>query len=960
MRIKRVFFCAVLMLFIGLAPGRNVDYDTGIVRGLKAEASETETERRHVNGNLKILVTGDMHGQISSTLHEFGKENAAMGIGKLASLIQEERENSGTDETVLLDAGDTLYSYATDFFYGYNEKLVQPIYQAMNAMEYDAITLGNHEFDYGWEYLEYQLKKSGLYEKTTVSNLLYEKDDSQVLAPSVVVEKEILMSDGRLQTVRVGIVGATRQSLSTKRQRYSGLFYGTDIYSAVKKEAERLKKEGVDVVVALIHGGIGIKDSTQTVSPGGRLATVAQIDAVVTSHTHEEFPTNQNLYKAYASVDEKNGLIYGKPVVAVGSYAQNLGVINLELTYDKKGNLVIGNGSSKLLAVEETTEESETILNINKRYERYLEKKLDTTAYKLAKGCILTNVDCVANDTALYQLINNAKIAYGTSYIQEYLPEYSSYPVIAVTKNELENQDDYIMVKGSVNSVDVAKVIAETSPERPSGYLYLYKITGANLREWLEYAVSIYAQKGTQFTTVLPTFTKNNPQVSSLVQEEHMKDWSTYFAFDGISYEIDLSKPARFRADGSMISYKNQRITNLQYQGKAVTDRQEFIIVSDAFTTNYWFMPKETDSIYKIFPWVNGKDVVMEYIREQAAFGPIDIKPDNNWRFKDAEGYEFAFGTLLGTASYGKKKDWYYKHVSGERKGLQFFWGKYVTPERKLEAVLSVGMKRTNGWNVPVKVNIVSLPEGAQIKSTVYRKGYLTNADDAEWKWATWIDNNLFYVMENGTYSVLVTDSLGNRTIAHVSVDNIDPLVVVEPYVEVVTNRMREVNGTAAPHSTVWVETEDGSRYSASAGADGRFTVAMQPQKADTKIKVWASEGNRESKTVTMKIYRTGPDIPEVFEFMAGDESLVCFVEQNQIPAIIIGKNVYIVKGMSERYKKSTVYSSGYTLIESDWERYDDGSFELAVPELKTAKKIYLYAFDTQNRASLRLEIKSE
>jgi len=301
------------------------------------------------------------------------------------------------------------------------------------------------------------------------------------------------------------------------------------------------------------------------------------------------------------------------------------------------------------------------------------------------------------NDSALYQLINNAKISFGTSYIQEYLPSYASYPVIAVTKNELDNKGEYLMVEDSISSVDVAKVIGTASSERPSGYLYLYKITGANLREWLEYSASIYAKKGTKLKYLLPTFTKRNPSVSTLIQEEYLQDWSSLFVFDGISYEIDLTQPARFKADGTMVSYKNKRIVNLKYQGKEVTDKQEFIIVSDVYTTNYWFMPKDTDSIYNNFPWVNGKDVVMDYIRAQAELGPISIEADNNWKFKDSDGYEFSLGTWDSSQKYGKKQDWYYKTVSGLRAGLQFFWGRYQEKNPGFSVLLSKGVTKGTG-----------------------------------------------------------------------------------------------------------------------------------------------------------------------------------------------------------------------------------------------------------------------
>ena len=917
------------------------------------ENAEAEGTERY--GLLKIMVTADLHGQVTAKNYELDREEPGRGLSKLATLIAEERKESGS-ESVLLDAGDTLYSYATDFFYNYNDELVQPIYQAMALLDYDAITLGNHELDYPWEYVLKQLTGSGLYGKTTVSNLLYDDTGEPAFAPSIVMTKQVTMSDGSVQPVKIGIVGATRESLSSKRQRYSGLLCGRSVYDSVSAEAKRLKESGVDVVIALIHGGIGLISSDATVSPGAKLAKLDTIDAVVTSHTHETFPNNLSEYAAFSYVDEAAGLIYGKPVVATGSHAENLGVMELKIGYAKDGSLTVSGEQARLVPVAEDTKEAEEIVTIFERFERYLKKKGDNRSFALAEGSILTNADSVVNDSALYQLVNNAKISFGVSYIREYLPAYADYPVIAVTKNDLDSKEEYITVESQITASDVAEIIGTASSERPSGYLYLYKITGSNLREWLEYSASIYAQKGTKFTTVLPSFTKKNKDVSTLLDEAYLSDWSMLFAFDGISYEIDLTQPARYKADGTMVSNKNYRITNLKYQGKDVTAKQEFIIVSDTYEKNFWFMPSDADSIYANFPYVNGKDVVLEYLEEQARFGPIAVTADNNWSFRDSEGYEFAFGTDSVALEYGKGQDWYYKHVSGLRNGLQFFWGKYVERPRQLAVEVSSCLSKETGGYVPVKVTVVSLPEGAEIQSMVYRKGRLDDPEDPNWALATKISNSLFNVSNNGIYSVLVTDTVGNRVVSYIYIDSIDPDIVAVPSVEFVTNRRRVVNGVSVPYSTVWVETADGTRYSAVADAGGKYEVSVPPQPAGTSIMIWATEGTRESEKTEVPIYRTGPNLPTVAEVLPEEGGIYCSLEEKQVAAIIVGKTVYIEKGMSERYKKSGIYNSSYKIVETDVIWYNETFCYLPLPEMKLGAKFYLYAFDWQNRESLRTE----
>ncbi len=949
MKRKRTRYLHGIMLGIGAAALASTVLGFIIHSNTSGKAAEIRT------GTVRILATGDLHGQVTSVNYETDQKDPTVGFSKIATMIMEQRAEAGKQNTVLVDAGDTLYNYSTNFFYDYNTSIIQPIYQAMEMMEYDAVTLGNHELDYPWDYVIDQLNDANLLHITTVSNLVYDDTGETPLATSIVTTKQITLSDGSTAEVSIGIIGATRQELSSKRQRYSGFLSGQDIYTSVKNEAELLKASGVDIVVAVIHGGIGIlSGSNTTASPGARLAALEEIDAVVTSHTHEAFPLNNGTYKGYTNVNEESGLINGTPVVANGSYAAFLGQIDLTVSIDDIGNVTVESGSAELFPVEEDTVQLGIITSMFNKYQKVLSRKLDKTEYELAEGTVLTNADCVVSDTALYQLINNAKISFGTSYIYEYLPEYKDYPVIAVTSNKLDSKEEYIYVEDSVNSTDIAALISQTSSERDSGYIYLYKITGKNLREWLEYNASIYAMQGTKFTTILPSFTKKNTSVSTLLNESRLLDWSSFFVFDGISYEIDLSVGARYKNNGTIASYYNTRIKNLTCQGKTVTDSQVFILVSDTFGVNYSFMPASSDSVYGIFPWIDGKDVVMDYIEQQAELGPVSAEPDHNWCFYKAEGYEFAFGTMAEAFSYGNLQNWYYKNVSGLRLGLKFFWGKYITPVKNMNILLSKGITKETGQYVPVKVTAVSLAAGAEVSSIIYRRGIIDSVDAAEWQYGTVVRNNEFNVSDNGDYSVLVTDSLGNSCISRIVVDNINPLIIDIPNVNMMTNRRRAVTGIAVPGSTVHVKASDGEEYTVQAGTDGSFTVAIPPQPAGKSIAVWVSEGTRSSRIVTVEIYRTGPNTPEVIQALSGTESITCMLDENEIPVVVMNRTVYLMTGTTDRYKSSSIYNAAYKIVETDTLLNPDGLCLVMVPAMKSGTTFYLYALDWQNRESLR------
>ena len=127
---------------------------------------------------------------------------------------------------------------------------------------------------------------------------------------------------------------------------------------------------------------------------------------------------------------------------------------------------------------------------------------------------------------------------------------------------------------------------------------------------------------------------------------------------------------------------------------------------------------------------------------------------------------------------------------------------------------------------------------------------------------------------------------------------------------------MREVNGVAIPGSTVWVETEGGQRYSAVAAADGKFKVAMAPQEADSYIHVWTEEGTRSSEKVKMMIYRTGPNIPTLFDCYGGERSLLYLPEENHTLVVLKGKTVYIENDANAAAKDEAIAAFKKAIVE--------------------------------------------
>lgn len=251
---------------------------------------------------ITLLHTNDSHSRV------FEGKYAGMGFAKLSSLVKQHEANNSN--TLLLDAGDTFHgqTFAT---------LTQgeSIAKVLNAVGYDGLAAGNHDFNYGYERL---LELANIVEFPVLSaNVIYEETGELVLPPYMI--KEV---DG----IKLGIFG-----LSTPETHYKthpanveGLKFTDPVVAAQKMVAE-LNDQGVDAVIALTHLGVD-ESSTDTSIKVAEGAT--GIDLIIDGHSHTE-----------TNVGVSNTLI-----VSAGEYLKNLGVVELEFVgkelVNKSGHLI--------------------------------------------------------------------------------------------------------------------------------------------------------------------------------------------------------------------------------------------------------------------------------------------------------------------------------------------------------------------------------------------------------------------------------------------------------------------------------------------------------------------------------------------------------------------------------------------------------------------------------------------
>ena len=215
----------------------------------------TSPEAESDTADIRMVFTTDLHGQLTTMNYETGATEKVGSLARAATLISQARAEKDSQNTFLFDLGDVLYDYSTDYIYDQDETKLQPIYKAMTTLGYDAITLGNHDFDYTLSYIKQQMQLSGLEKICVVSNMKTVNTGSSVWNENMILNRMVKTNSGKEMTIKIGVIGETIPYLYPKRSDYTNVLKGEDIIENATKQAAELKKQGADVVVELAHSG---------------------------------------------------------------------------------------------------------------------------------------------------------------------------------------------------------------------------------------------------------------------------------------------------------------------------------------------------------------------------------------------------------------------------------------------------------------------------------------------------------------------------------------------------------------------------------------------------------------------------------------------------------------------------------------------------------------------------------
>ncbi len=554
--------------------------------------------------DLTIMGTTDMHQNLMPYDYMADEEVEDFGFAKTYTLIEKVRNNN--ENTLLLSNGDiisgSLISTVETQVDPLEEGETQRIVEIYNEVGYEAVTVGNHELqDYKMSFFE-KAREGADFPWIAANIKMADNQEKDYVPPYTIINKEI---DGK--ELKVGVIGFTPpQTMRWGSSHLKGNVVMEDIVDSAMNYMPELK-EKTDIIVALAHTGIsdkGINSYDARENAAYYLAQINGIDAMILGHHHQELPGG---YKDIVGIDSEKGTIHGVPAVMPKSWGSALGVIDMELTYNN-GNWDVNSASSRLEMVDKNVKAHDKIVELAKGIHEktisYVRQPIGT-----AERDITSYVSRVM-DSSVTQIINDAQLWWAKNEFKE--GEYSDLPILSAAAPFQAGREDpeYFteVWEGDITIGDVTDIYIYANQIR------VMKLNGKQVIEWLERSAE--------------NFNQIDPDASG-TQELLNSEFSAYNydVIEGIEYEIDVTKP------------KGERIVNATYQGEALSEDQEFLVVTNDYRAGGGgnFPPcVEEDPVYAPSGDTNRAQII-DYIKNKETVNP---EPTNNWNIKavDIEG----------------------------------------------------------------------------------------------------------------------------------------------------------------------------------------------------------------------------------------------------------------------------------------------------------------------------------
>ncbi|WP_279204806.1 MULTISPECIES: bifunctional metallophosphatase/5'-nucleotidase [Intestinimonas] len=519
--------------------------------------------------HITILGTSDMHGNIWGFSYEDSKETDNNGMARLYTYIQQVRAEN--PNTILIDAGDDIQgTIMTDDIYNKIPEEPHPVVAAMNYMGYDAMTLGNHEFNWGIDTMQKILSQAQF--PVLAANVKDTSGGFVTGAGWTIVEK-----DG----VKVAVIGVVTPDVPIWDGGKEGVEACTyEAANTAVKNAIAEIGDGADVIVVSAHMGMyaefdedGGSDSAQKI-----LDDNPEIDVLQVAHNH-------------VVVSETQG-----DTVIGGVRNGGRDIARFDLTLDQNNHVT--DATVEIVDMTGVTP-SQALRDI-----------------ELVKESHQKTIDFITGGGSGEDGEGGAALGSTTAKFQP-VDEIAGLPEGKLQDTAVMDLINKVQLENSGADVSAAALFKDTSdlPEGDINYgnifdiykfdntLYRVTVTGKELKGYMEWAAACY-----------------NQWVPGDINISFDPEYPGYLydMFAGVDYEIDLSQP------------KGERIKNVMFKGAPLQDDQTLTLAVNNY--RYSSALKAQNLIAGKKEWESSnsiRDMIVAYLAEHA---PISPEVDNNWK----------------------------------------------------------------------------------------------------------------------------------------------------------------------------------------------------------------------------------------------------------------------------------------------------------------------------------------
>ncbi|MEU1643521.1 bifunctional metallophosphatase/5'-nucleotidase [Micromonospora zamorensis] len=494
--------------------------------------------------DLTLLGTSDTHGNVYNwdyyrdAEYDDSKQND-IGVAKLATLINQIRRERRGKATLVLDAGDTIQGTPLATYYAKQEPITatgekHPMARAMNVIDYDAVTLGNHEFNYGLPLLDLWIRQLGF--PALAANAVNAKTGKPAFLPYVIKKVSLGFA---APTLRVGILGLTNPGVAIwDKGNVEGKLRFDDMVATAAKWVPIMRARGADLVLISAHGGDSGTSSYGPELPNENpVALIAQqvpgIDAILFGHAHNEvverFVTN-----------ERTGaqVLLSEP----SKWGQRLTRMDFTLTRER-GRWTITKKAASMLNTNTVVEDPKVLAAVRAQHQKTIAYVNQVVAQATVE---MSTVESRYKDTPILDFINHVQAETVTKALAG--TQYADLPVLSQASPFSRTA---VFPAGDVKIRDVAGLYVFDNT------LEAVVLSGAEVRTYLEYSAKY-------FRTLAPGAPVDLEQISD---SPAVPDYN-YDVISGLDYDIDISKPI------------GQRITRLVLAGTdtPVADNAQFVM----------------------------------------------------------------------------------------------------------------------------------------------------------------------------------------------------------------------------------------------------------------------------------------------------------------------------------------------------------------------------------------------